>query len=181
MRFFLPNSSFFLSFHRYKIGIRVWRLSLPPSTSSFCFSTGVSSSKSLGHCFRSSYELFRTLTSTLVHSDVQVIKSETFFSSSSLHLVWILSRKLERTDHTRASVRLPQRPSGKESASQYRKHGSDPWPGRIPRATGQQSPCAITTEPVLWSPGVATGSPCALEPLLQIKRSHRIEKPAREN
>ena len=80
---------------------------------------------------------FRTQTSTLVHSDVQVIKSETFFNSSSLHLVWILSRKLERPDHTRASVRLPQWPSGKESASQYRRHGFDPWPGRIPHAMDQ--------------------------------------------
>ena len=33
-----------------------------------------------------------------------------------------------------------------------RGHGSDPWSGKIPRAPEPLSPCATTTEPVLWSP-----------------------------
>ena len=31
-------------------------------------------------------------------------------------------------------------------------HGFEPWPRKIPQATEQLSPCATTTEPVLWSP-----------------------------
>ena len=40
---------------------------------------------------------------------------------------------------------------GKEPACQCRRHMLDPWSGKIPHAAGQLSPCATTTEPVLWS------------------------------
>ena len=39
--------------------------------------------------------------------------------------------------------------SSKESACQCRRHGFDPWSGKIPQAAGQLSPCATTIEPVL--------------------------------
>ena len=39
--------------------------------------------------------------------------------------------------------------SSKESACQCRRHGFDPWSGKIPHAAGQLSLCATTTEPVL--------------------------------
>ena len=38
---------------------------------------------------------------------------------------------------------------GEEAACQCGGHGLDPWSGTIPHATGQQSPWATTTEPVL--------------------------------
>lgn len=53
-------------------------------------------------------------------------------------------------------------PSGKESPCPRRGQGFDPWPGTIPCASGQPSPCAPTAEPVLQSPGIATAA--ALEP-----------------
>ena len=51
-----------------------------------------------------------------------------------------------------AKSQLPALPwglSGKESACQCRRHGLEPWSGRIPHAMGQISPWATTTEPVL--------------------------------
>ena len=44
---------------------------------------------------------------------------------------------------------LPWWLSGKESASQCRRHGFDPWSGKIPRAAEQRSPQATTAEPEL--------------------------------
>ena len=38
---------------------------------------------------------------------------------------------------------------GWESARQHKGHRSDPWSGKIPRAAGQLSPQATTTEPLL--------------------------------
>ena len=38
------------------------------------------------------------------------------------------------------------------------------------------SPCIITTEPVLWSPGTATTRPHTIEPGLCNDRSHHHEK-----
>ena len=56
---------------------------------------------------------------------------------------------------------LPWWLSGKESTCQCRRHWFDPWAGKIPHAAEQLSPCAITTETVLYSPGTATAEPCA--------------------
>ena len=53
---------------------------------------------------------------------------------------------------------LPWCFGGEGSACQCRRHGFDPSSGKIPHAWEQLSPCATTTEPVLWSPG-------ALEPV----------------
>ena len=39
--------------------------------------------------------------------------------------------------------------SGKESAYQCRRRGSDPWSGEIPPAAEQLSPGTATTEPAL--------------------------------
>ena len=61
---------------------------------------------------------------------------------------------------------LPWWRSGWESACQCRGHGFEPWPGGIPHAAEQLSPCATTTEPAL------------LEPVLRSKRGHDSERPA---
>ena len=39
---------------------------------------------------------------------------------------------------------------GYKSARQSRGHRFPPWSGKTPRAVGQLSPCATTTDPVLW-------------------------------
>ena len=52
-------------------------------------------------------------------------------------------------------VGLPWWLSGKEFTSQYRKHGLDPWSGKISHTTEQLGPCPTSVEPVLQSPGVA--------------------------
>ena len=41
--------------------------------------------------------------------------------------------------------------NGKESASQFGRHGFDPWCRKILHTPEQQSPCATTTEPARWS------------------------------
>ena len=51
---------------------------------------------------------------------------------------------------------LPWWLSGKEPTWQCRRHRFDPWSGKIPYVSGQVSPWATTTEPVLWSLGPAT-------------------------
>ena len=49
---------------------------------------------------------------------------------------------------------LPSWSSGREPACQCRAHRFDSWPGKIPYAKGQVSPCATTTE------ACTPGSPC---------------------
>jgi len=44
---------------------------------------------------------------------------------------------------------LPWWLSGEESTCQCRRHGLDPWSGKIPHAAEQPGPCATTLEPVL--------------------------------
>ena len=44
---------------------------------------------------------------------------------------------------------LPWWLSGKESACECTRHRFDPWPGKIPWAAEQQSPCPTNPEPVL--------------------------------
>ena len=51
---------------------------------------------------------------------------------------------------------LPWWLSDKEPSCQCRRHGFDPWSGKIPHVTEQLSPSATTIEPVLKSPGAAT-------------------------
>ena len=57
---------------------------------------------------------------------------------------------------------LPWWLSGKESACQCKRCGFDPWPGQIPRATEQLSPCPTSTEPRPRSPETATTEPTCL-------------------
>ena len=79
--------------------------------------------------------------------------------------------------------------SGKESSCRCRRHGFEPWSGKIPLATERLSPCATTLGPVLWSWGAETAEPtchncwslCALEPVLRNKRGHCNEKPGHRN
>ena len=73
---------------------------------------------------------------------------------------------------------LPWWLSGKESTCQCRGCGFNPWPGKIPQATEQLSPCATITEPVvLSSPGAATAeATCTLEPVIHKERSRQNEK-----
>ena len=46
---------------------------------------------------------------------------------------------------------LPWWHNGEEFSCQCRGHGFEPWSGKIPHAAEQLSPCATTTEPVLYS------------------------------
>ena len=59
--------------------------------------------------------------------------------------------------------------SGEESTCQCRGHGLDSWSRKIPHATGQLSPWATTTEPVLLELGSHS------------ERSRHNEKPAHHN
>ena len=49
----------------------------------------------------------------------------------------------------RCNHELPWWFSGGESSCQCRRHGFNPWSGRIPLAMGHQSPRATAVEPVL--------------------------------
>ena len=57
---------------------------------------------------------------------------------------------------------LPCWLSGKVSTSHCSRVRFSPWSGKIPHAVEQLSPCATTTEPVLWSLGTATTEPMFL-------------------
>ena len=57
----------------------------------------------------------------------------------------------------------------------------DPWPGNIPHAAEQLSPCATTTKPVLRAHAPQLLKPACLEPVLYNKRSHDNEKSTHHN
>ena len=67
--------------------------------------------------------------------------------------------------------------------------GSSPGPGKIPHAMELLSPCATTTESVLYSSRVTTTEACEpqllkpthLEPVLRNKRNHHNETPVHHN
>ena len=56
----------------------------------------------------------------------------------------------------RSCPRTPLWLSGKEPTCPYRRHGFDPWSGKIPHATGQPSPCKraelLQSCPILCNP-----------------------------
>ena len=52
--------------------------------------------------------------------------------------------------------RVPWWLTGKESTCQFRGHGFDSWSRKIPHVPQQLRPCAVTTEPMLWSPRALT-------------------------
>ena len=56
-------------------------------------------------------------------------------------------------------IGLPCWLSGRESASQFRRPGFDPWCRKILRTVEQQSPCATTSEPVLSNKRNAVRNP----------------------
>ena len=84
---------------------------------------------------------------------------------------------------------LPWWLSGKESGYHCRRHGFNPWSGKISHASEALSPSTTTIEPALQSLGAATMEPkchiywslSTLEPVLCNKRSHLKEKPAPHN
>ena len=49
---------------------------------------------------------------------------------------------------TKTGSRLPWCLSDKETTCQCRRHGFDPWPGKMPHAVEHLSPCTTATEPV---------------------------------
>ena len=65
--------------------------------------------------------------------------------------------------------RLPWWHSGKESASQLRRHGFEPWSWKIPHVTKQLNTCCVLQ---LLSPQV-------LEPVPPNKRGQGNEEPTR--
>ena len=56
----------------------------------------------------------------------------------------------------KSALGLPSWSSGWESACVFRAHQLDPCSGKIPHAAEQRSPCAMTIEPVFYSPRVTT-------------------------
>ena len=99
---------------------------------------------------------------------------------------------LDTTKPTSMSNRLFRPPwwlSGEESAFQCRRHGFNPWSGKISHAVEQLSPCTTTAEPVLQSLRATTSKPMfhhfrslhAQEPVLRNKRSLRNEKLVHHN
>ena len=72
--------------------------------------------------------------------------------------------------------------SGKESTSQCRKYGFNPWSGKIAHAVEQLGPCATTTEPVhALEPGTDYWSLCVLGSGFPKRRSHHNEKLTHRN
>ena len=75
-----------------------------------------------------------------------------------------------------------------ESICQPRGHGFNPWSRKSPLAAEQLRPCAVTTEPLLYSLGAAIPEPTylscrslhTLKPVLN-KRSQHDEKPSHGN
>ena len=82
-------------------------------------------------------------------------------------------------------------PSGTvvKNLRQCRRHGFDPWSGKIPHSGQQLNLLAMITEPVLWSLEAMTTEPrChsywsqhAPKPRLCSKRIHNHEKPVHHN
>ena len=67
--------------------------------------------------------------------------------------------RLRHEEEKDKGLGLPWQLSGKESASQRRRHGFDPRSGKIPHTVEQLSLYATSTEPVLQSPGATTTEP----------------------
>ena len=63
---------------------------------------------------------------------------------------------LDRECLLKVNLGLPWWLSGKVAICQCRRHGFDPWLGKIPHATEQLSQSVTATEPVLWSRRTAT-------------------------
>ena len=76
--------------------------------------------------------------------------------------------KWEQNMWLKSNRGLPWGFSGKESACQCRRHGSNPWSGKSPHVMEQVSLCTTTTVSVLQSPEATTTeahspwSPCSI-------------------
>ena len=76
---------------------------------------------------------------------------------------------------------LPWWLSGKEFTCQCRRHGFDPQSRKIPHATEQLSPCAITTESMLQIPGATASETRAAWSLCwAIREAHAMRSPCNE-
>ena len=64
-------------------------------------------------------------------------------------ILYQLSHQGSQINITGKQTGLPWWLSGKRLACQCRRHGFDPWSGKIPHAAKQLSPCTTTFEPVL--------------------------------
>ena len=82
-------------------------------------------------------------------------------------MLFLLLFKKERGKKT--SLGLPWWRIGWESACHCRRHGFEPWSGKIPHAAEQLGPWATTTEPA------------RLEPALRNKRGCDSERPTHRN
>ena len=63
---------------------------------------------------------------------------------------------------------LPWWLSGKDSACQWRRHGFDPWPRRIPHAAEQLSPCTTLLS-------LCSGAHCSRARTLHLEKSRQWE------
>ena len=70
------------------------------------------------------------------------------------------------------TYRLPWWLSGKESTCQCRRHGFNPWSGKIPHAVEKLTPC-ITTEPTCCN----SWSPRTLGPVFHNRRCSAMRNP----
>ena len=93
----------------------------------------------------------------------------------SLNLEKLCSKQFPLKEYKYHLEGLLWRLSGKESAYQCRRRGSDPLSGEIPPAAEQLSPGTAATEPTLQSPGSAVTE--AQEFVLGNERSPHDEKP----
>ena len=78
-----------------------------------------------------------------------------FLSRTQTNIGALLSLK-KKQKQKKNTCGLPSWFSGKESAWQCRRHGFQPWSGKIPHAGEHLSSCTTTVEPVLQSQGTAT-------------------------
>ena len=70
---------------------------------------------------------------------------------SDIHIQHL--QKVDGSLDVRIILGLPWWLSGKEFTCQCRRHGFDPWSGKIPHAARQLSPGTTVTEPVLRARG----------------------------
>ena len=79
-------------------------------------------------------------------------KVKHFLIGNNLHQP---NKRLQIKSRIISEIGLSRWLSGKESTCQSRRHGFDPWSGKIPHAVEQLSPWVTTIKPVLQSPEAA--------------------------
>ena len=104
---------------------------------------------------------------------------------SELFTVVLKTLDSKKNVNTKHLGRLPWWLSGKESTCQWRRRRFNPWSRNILHAAEQLRPCALSTEPVLESPGATSTEPlhCSywslsnLEPVLQTREAPHTRSP----